>query len=125
MVIKCQATRSRTQNRKVARQLLAEKLELMEKGSGSRVAVKAEVKRKKKASRTKKAKRKYRALEEGKAAAATGDVGDGGLAEAEEDDGGEEEEWEEEVEDRGISRTGGKPAEARGVYERPPAPSRD
>ncbi len=121
MVIKCQATRSRTQNRKVARQLLAEKLELMEKGSGSRVAVKAEVKRKKKASRTKKAKRKYRALEEGKAAAATESLGDGGLAEADED---EEELEEEEEEERGSSQTGGRPAEGSDVHEMSPAPPR-
>ncbi len=63
--------------------MLAEKLEVMEKGSESRVAIKAEVKRKKKASRAKKTKRKYRALEEGK-----GIVGSVGGVD-EEDDGSE------------------------------------
>jgi hypothetical protein len=47
--------------------MLAERLELMEKGKESRVAVVGEVKRKKKSSATKKSKRKYRLLEEEKA----------------------------------------------------------
>ncbi|MCJ1393030.1 hypothetical protein MMC18_005902 [Xylographa bjoerkii] len=64
IVIKSQATRSRSQNRKIARTLLAEKLEVLEKGSESRVAVKQERARKKKASSGKKARRKYRALGE-------------------------------------------------------------
>ena len=64
MVIKSQATRSRSQNRKIARRLLAEKLEVIEKGPESRVAMKGEIKKKKKASKSKKAKRKYRALGE-------------------------------------------------------------
>lgn len=63
--MKCQATRSRSQNRKYARTLLAEKLEVMEKGEESRVMVKGGVKKKKKASSGKKARRKYRALAEG------------------------------------------------------------
>ncbi|KAL9098886.1 MAG: hypothetical protein Q9187_009581, partial [Circinaria calcarea] len=62
IVIKSQATRSRTQNRKIARRLLAEKLEVLEKGPESRVAVKGEIRRKKKASKSKKAKRKYRGM---------------------------------------------------------------
>ena len=62
MVVKSQATRSRSQNRKIARRLLGEKLEVIEKGPESRVDMKAEVKRKKKASKSKKAKRKYRDL---------------------------------------------------------------
>ncbi|KAI9677658.1 MAG: hypothetical protein M1817_006613 [Caeruleum heppii] len=66
IVVKSQATRSRDQNRKIARTNLAEKLEAMTLGSESRVAVKAEVKRKKKASGDKKRKRKYRRLEEEK-----------------------------------------------------------
>ena len=65
-MVKSQATRSRSQNRKIARQLLADKIEEVEKGSGSRTALKAQIKRKKKASKTKKAKRKYRALQEEK-----------------------------------------------------------
>jgi protein subunit release factor B len=63
-VIKCQATRSRTQNRKIARQLLADKLDILEKGEESRVVIKAELKKRRKDSRAKKAKRKYRALAE-------------------------------------------------------------
>ncbi|MCJ1446781.1 MAG: hypothetical protein MMC23_007288 [Stictis urceolatum] len=63
LVVKSQATRSRSQNRKVARTILSEKLEEMEKGDQSRTAIKADIKRKKKASAHKKSKRKYRALE--------------------------------------------------------------
>jgi protein subunit release factor B len=66
IVIKSQHTRSRIQNRKHARLLLAEKLEEMDKGNESRSAIKTEVKRKKKASQVKKSKRKYRKLEESK-----------------------------------------------------------
>ncbi|KAL9601858.1 MAG: hypothetical protein Q9219_002210 [cf. Caloplaca sp. 3 TL-2023] len=64
IVVKSQATRSRSQNRSIARRLLAEKLEDVEKGSESRTALKTEIKRKKKASRMKKARRKYRDLVE-------------------------------------------------------------
>ncbi|RFU26897.1 hypothetical protein B7463_g9459, partial [Scytalidium lignicola] len=77
LVLKVQATRSRTQNRKIARQMLAAKLEEMEKGSESRTAIIAETKRKKKSSATKKSKRKYRSLEIAKAkegAAVEGDL---------------------------------------------------
>lgn len=67
IVVKCQATRSRTQNRKAARILLAERLEEMEKGPQSRTALKAVRERNKRAGRRKKAKRKYggKKLEEG------------------------------------------------------------
>ncbi|KAL1837198.1 hypothetical protein VTJ49DRAFT_4170 [Mycothermus thermophilus] len=65
IVVKCQATRSRFQNRKIARDLLALKLEELEKGPQSRAAVVAETKRKRAASKAKKSRRKYRALEEG------------------------------------------------------------
>lgn len=61
--MKCQATRSRSQNEKIARSLLADKVEAREKGDQSRVALKAEAARKKKASKVKKARRKYRDLE--------------------------------------------------------------
>ena len=61
--MKSQATRSRSQNRKIARQNLAEKIEELEKGPESRTALKAEIKRKQKASKSKKARRKYRALQ--------------------------------------------------------------
>lgn len=66
IVIKCQATRSRIQNRKIARTMLAERLELAEKGDESRLAQKAELAKKRKASATKKSKRKYRKLAEDK-----------------------------------------------------------
>ena len=82
-MVKSQATRSRTQNRKIARIILGEKLEEMEKGEGSRVAIKAEIKRKKKASSSKKSKRKYRRLEGEKIA--EGVVG--GVDEGEDNDG--------------------------------------
>lgn len=62
--MKCQATRSRSQNEKIARSLLADKVEAQEKGDQSRVAIKAEAARKKKASKSKKTRRKYRGLEE-------------------------------------------------------------
>ncbi|KAL8674358.1 MAG: hypothetical protein Q9168_001218 [Polycauliona sp. 1 TL-2023] len=60
MVVKSQATRSRSQNRSIARRLLSDKLEGAEKGSESRQALKSETKRKKKASMAKKARRKHR-----------------------------------------------------------------
>ena len=63
VVVKSQATRSRSQNRKIARRILAEKLEEAEKGPESRTALKADIKRKKKASKMKKARRKYRSAE--------------------------------------------------------------
>lgn len=66
LVLKVQATRSRIQNRKIAREMLALKIEEMEKGKESRVAVVGETKRKKKSSAVKKSKRKYRLLEEAK-----------------------------------------------------------
>ncbi|EGP90127.1 unnamed protein product [Zymoseptoria tritici ST99CH_1A5] len=66
IVVKCQETRSRAQNRKLARRILGDRLEEMEKGPQSRTALKAERDRKKKASASKKSKRKYRELETGK-----------------------------------------------------------
>jgi hypothetical protein len=45
---------------------LADRVEALEKGDKSRVAIKAEAKKKKKASKLKKTKRKYRELEKGK-----------------------------------------------------------
>ncbi|CUS13111.1 unnamed protein product [Tuber aestivum] len=58
IVVKSQATRSRSQNRKIARKILAEKLEFMEHGVESRLGALVERDRKRKASKTKKAKRK-------------------------------------------------------------------
>lgn len=66
IVVKSQATRSRSQNEKIARQLLADKVEQLQKGDQSRAALKAEEARKKKSSRMKKNRRKYRGLENSK-----------------------------------------------------------
>ena len=68
IVIKCQETRSRQQNRKLARQILSERLDQIEKGPESRTAIKTERARVKKASVNKKSRRKYRKLAEEKAA---------------------------------------------------------
>ncbi|KAI2641888.1 RF-1 domain-containing protein [Hypomontagnella submonticulosa] len=68
IVVKSQATRSRSQNRTIARQLLADKLDQLERGDQSRSAVVGEFKRKQKASSAKKSRRKYRKLEEEKQA---------------------------------------------------------
>lgn len=62
LVVKSQDTRSRSQNRKIARRLLADKLEQMMNGAESRTAIKAETHRKKRASKLKKTRRKYRRL---------------------------------------------------------------
>lgn len=69
IVVKSQHTRSREQNRKYARLLLGEKLDELEKGEDSRTAIKTERARVKKASANKKTKRKYKKLDEAKAAA--------------------------------------------------------
>ena len=82
--MKSQATRSREQNRKIARRLLAEKLEEAENGSQSRTALKAAKLREKKRRRAKKARRKY-----GKKADEMSASGDD---DEEEEEGGEEEE---------------------------------
>ena len=80
----CQETRSRSQNQKIAWRLLAEKVEAQEKGSESRIAIKAQVKSKKKASKTKKARRKHRGTEQDREEAAheKDDGGDSGEANA-------------------------------------------
>ncbi|KAL9087828.1 MAG: hypothetical protein Q9159_003425 [Coniocarpon cinnabarinum] len=62
--IKCQATRSRSQNRTVARRRLAERIEELQLGDQSRNAIKAEREKKKKANSVKKSKRKYKKLAE-------------------------------------------------------------
>ncbi|OWP00467.1 hypothetical protein B2J93_778 [Marssonina coronariae] len=81
LVLKVQATRSRTQNRKIARQMLAERVEELEKGKESRAAIVAESKKKKKSSATKKSKRKYRLLGESKVMKATSESGENAVAE--------------------------------------------
>lgn len=60
LVVKCQATRSRDQNRKTARRILAEKLDVMELGDESRTMIKAKEVARKKASKRKKSGRKYK-----------------------------------------------------------------
>ncbi|KAF2202317.1 peptidyl-tRNA hydrolase domain protein, partial [Delitschia confertaspora ATCC 74209] len=66
IVVKCQETRSRSQNRKIARRILGERIEELEMGEASRTAVKAREASRKKRSAQKKTRRKYRKLEEGK-----------------------------------------------------------
>ncbi|KAG5950557.1 hypothetical protein E4U53_004857 [Claviceps sorghi] len=66
IVVKCQATRSRSQNRKQARELLAQKVDQLLNGEHSRSSIVGEVKRKKAASAAKKSRRKYRQLEQDK-----------------------------------------------------------
>ncbi|KAI0201095.1 RF-1 domain-containing protein [Astrocystis sublimbata] len=73
LVVKCQETRSRSQNRKIARQLLADKLDDMARGHESRSSVVRDFKRKKRASSAKKSRRKYRKLDEAKGLGATAD----------------------------------------------------
>ncbi|KAK1149855.1 hypothetical protein N8T08_003411 [Aspergillus melleus] len=63
IVVKSQATRSRSQNEKIARSLLADRVEQLQSGDQSRISLKAEQARKKKASKVKKSRRKYRELE--------------------------------------------------------------
>lgn len=64
LTIKCQATRSRSQNRTLARRILAERIEELEKGDESRTRIKELKKIAKKKNSAKKKKRKYRKLEE-------------------------------------------------------------
>ncbi|KAG6041070.1 hypothetical protein E4U41_006093 [Claviceps citrina] len=71
IVVKSQATRSRSQNRKAARELLAQKIDNLLNGEQSRSSIVGEVKRKKAASALKKSRRKYRQLEQDKAVAST------------------------------------------------------
>ncbi|RJE23002.1 peptidyl-tRNA hydrolase domain protein [Aspergillus sclerotialis] len=85
-VVKCQATRSRSQNKKIAEQLLADKVEQQERGDKSRAAIKADRARKKKASKVKKSKRKYRALEGEKQGEVDNDEVEEGVEEGPEED---------------------------------------
>ena len=63
-VVKSQATRSKSQNYTIARRILAEKVELLQKGDESRVVKQAERAAKRKASADKKKRRKYKNLTE-------------------------------------------------------------
>ena len=92
IVVKSQATRSKNQNYTIARRLLAEKVELLQKGDQSRAAKVVDRKSRKKRSADKKKRRKYRQLEE---------VKDGQEGEVDEDDdtnGGEATDDEVEIE---------------------------
>jgi peptide chain release factor len=62
-VIKCQDTRSQEQNRKIARQRLHEKLDFIENGENSKLAMRIEKMKKRKADRKRKARRKLDALQ--------------------------------------------------------------
>lgn len=66
IVVKSQATRSREQNRKIARDLLAARLDEMVNGDQSRTAIVGSVKKQRSDSAAKKSRRKYRKLEEEK-----------------------------------------------------------
>ncbi|KAM3509397.1 hypothetical protein MY10362_000636 [Beauveria mimosiformis] len=68
IVVKSQATRSRSQNRKHAREILAQKLDDMRRGGESRANIVGAVKKKRADSAAKKSRRKYKRLEEEKAA---------------------------------------------------------
>jgi len=63
IVVKSQETRSRSQNRKIARQLLADKVERLLHGSESRMSKSQQSESAKRASALKKSMRKYRKLE--------------------------------------------------------------
>ncbi|EHK27261.1 uncharacterized protein TRIVIDRAFT_63025 [Trichoderma virens Gv29-8] len=69
IVVKSQATRSRSQNRKLAREILAQRVDEFINGDQSRSAVVGAIKKKKADSASKKSRRKYRLLEEEKAGA--------------------------------------------------------
>ena len=75
LVVKSQETRSRSQNRKIARRILAEKLEQIQLGDQSRTAIKAQEAKKKKASADKKKRRKYKPSQEGQKAMSEGTDG--------------------------------------------------
>jgi len=86
IVVKSQATRSRTQNESIARRLLAEKVEVLEKGPESRVEKKRELESRKRRSGEKKRRRKYRALEEESGKGTERDGEGEGVKEEEEDE---------------------------------------
>jgi peptide chain release factor len=106
IVVKSQATRSRSQNYTIARKLLAEKVEFLEKGDESRAAKVLARKAKKKASADKKKRRKYRELAAEK---------NGELVGVEDVDGNED--VEDELEDEEVGKppsTGGPIEDQRG-----------
>lgn len=85
--IRCQETRSRAQNRVIARRVLAERLEDLEKGDQSRSALKAQRAVKKKANASKKSRRKYAKLADENASAKTTSDSDTANVDAEEEHG--------------------------------------
>jgi hypothetical protein len=64
--VKCQETRSREENRKIARRILTRKLDVLENGEESLVEIKKWKAIKRKKDKEKKSKRKYRKLEDEK-----------------------------------------------------------
>ena len=66
LVVKSQATRSREQNRKIARDLLASKLDDLRNGDQSRSAIVGDIRKKKADNAARKRRRKYRKLEDEK-----------------------------------------------------------
>ena len=66
MVIKCQETRSREENRRIARRLLIRKLDVIQNGEESLDEIKKWREIRKKKNREKKSRRKYRRLEQEK-----------------------------------------------------------
>ncbi|KAK8038150.1 hypothetical protein PG994_014917 [Apiospora phragmitis] len=100
IVIKCQETRSRSQNRLIARQLLANRLDDLTKGDQSRSAIVGEAKRKKRSSSAKKSRRKYRKLDGER-------LGEGAsVLEGEEEESGEYDEIERHSEETGETASG-------------------
>lgn len=99
IVVKCQDTRSRTQNRKTARKILGERIEELELGDQARTVIKAKLQSKKKGSADKKKRRKYRALAEEK----------NGLAEDVDESGAERTEALDEQEDMNGEAAGSVP----------------
>jgi protein subunit release factor B len=77
IVVKSQATRSREQNRKIARELLAERLDVLNNSEKSRKNIVETFKKKRADSSAKKSRRKYRMLEEEKAKAAATEANPG------------------------------------------------
>ncbi|VUC36853.1 unnamed protein product [Clonostachys rosea] len=74
IVVKSQATRSRDQNRKQAREILAQKIDDLLNGDQSRSARAGQIKQKKTASADKKKRRKYKRLEEESTVKASADA---------------------------------------------------
>lgn len=64
IVVKSQATRSRDQNRKQAREILAQRIDELRNGDQSRSAIVGRIKQKRAASADKKKRRKYKKLDD-------------------------------------------------------------